>query len=154
MAQGENPARLLTIGELARECGASVDTIRYYERERLLPRPQRAPSRYRLYEPQAVVRLRFIRQAKGLGFSLEEIRELLALRVDRSKTCGDVRTRARTKILEIEARIDELARMRAALDRLAAACVGSGPSSECPILDALEAGDGEHRAASAGKTKR
>lgn len=133
-------AAWLTIGQLARACDTSVDTIRYYERERLLPRPQRAPSRYRLYEPQAVVRLRFIRQAKGLGFSLDEIRELLALRVDRTKTCGDVRMRARAKIAEIDARIGDLARMKGALDRLATACSGSGPTSECPILDALEAG--------------
>ena len=132
--------RLLTIGELARACGTSVDTVRYYERERLLPRPLRGPSRFRLYEPPAVARLRFIRQAKGLGFSLGEIRDLLALRVDRTKTCGDVRSRARAKIAEIDSRIDELARMRAALDQLATTCPGSGPTSECPILDALEAG--------------
>jgi MerR family mercuric resistance operon transcriptional regulator len=141
MAKRDDRETLLTIGELARRCGTSVDTIRYYERERLLPRPQRSPSRFRLYEPAAVARLRFIRQAKGLGFSLDEVRELLALRVDRSKTCGDVRTRARAKIAEIQARIDDLARMKAALDRLAATCAGGGPTSECPILDALEAGE-------------
>ncbi|HSD42588.1 MAG TPA: heavy metal-responsive transcriptional regulator [Burkholderiales bacterium] len=143
---------LLTIGELARACGTSPDTIRYYERERLLPRPMRAPSRFRLYAPDAVARLRFVRQAKALGFSLGEIRELFALRVDRTKSCGDVRTRARAKIAEIDARIDDLARMKAALDRLAATCAGSGPTSECPILDALEAGDAAH-AASPGRTR-
>jgi Zn(II)-responsive transcriptional regulator len=141
MAREKSRATLLTIGELARACGTSPDTIRYYERERLLPRPMRAPSRFRLYAADAVARLRFIRQAKSLGFSLGEIRELLALRVDRTKTCGDVRTRARAKIAEIDARIADLARMKAALDRLAATCAGSGPTSECPILDALEAGD-------------
>ncbi|HSD54130.1 MAG TPA: heavy metal-responsive transcriptional regulator [Burkholderiales bacterium] len=141
MAREKKAEALLTIGALARACGTTPDTIRYYERERLLPRPQRAPSRFRLYEPPAVVRLRFIREAKALGFSLEEIRELLALRVDRTKTCGDVRARARVKIAEIEARIDHLARVKAALDRLAAGCAGSGPTSECPILDALEAGN-------------
>jgi Zn(II)-responsive transcriptional regulator len=140
MTKRTGGAAWLTIGQLARECDTSVDTVRYYERERLLPRPQRAPSRYRLYEPQAVVRLRFIRQAKGLGFSLGEIRELLALRIDRTKTCADVRLRARAKITEIEARIDDLARMKAALDRLAKTCSGSGPTSACPILDALETG--------------
>ena len=153
MAREKKTGALLTIGELARACGTSPDTIRYYERERLLPRPQRAPSRFRLYEPPAVARLRFIREAKALGFSLNEIRELLALRVDRTKTCGDVRTRARAKIAEIDARIDELARMKAALDRLAAGCVGSGPTSECPILDALEAG-GAAQAANPTETSR
>jgi Cu(I)-responsive transcriptional regulator len=148
MAKRNGVTTLLTIGALARECGTSVDTIRYYERERLLPKPQRAPSRFRLYEPTAVARLRFIRQAKALGFSLEEVRELLALRVDRTKTCGDVRVRARAKIGDIEARIDDLARMKAALARLASACAGSGPTSECPILDALEAGAAAHAAGS------
>ena len=153
MTKRTGSAAWLTIGQLARACDTSVDTIRYYERERLLPRPQRAPSRYRLYEPPAVARLRFIRQAKGLGFSLGEIRELLALRIDRTKTCADVRLRARTKITEIETRIDDLLRMKAALDRLAATCAGSGPTSECPILDALEAGAAA-QAASAGITKK
>ena len=150
MTKRTDGAAWLTIGQLARACDTSVDTVRYYERERLLPRPQRAPSRYRLYEPPAVARLRFIRQAKGLGFSLEEVRELLALRIDRTKTCADVRLRARAKIIEIEARIDDLARMKAALDRLAATCSGSGPTSECPILDALETGSAA-QAASPGR---
>lgn len=141
MARKKTAGALLTIGELARACGTSPDTIRYYERERLLPRPQRAPSRFRLYELPAVVRLRFIREAKALGFSLGEIRELLALRADRTKTCGDVRARARAKIAEIDVRIDHLARMKAALDRLAAGCAGSGPTSECSLLDALESGN-------------
>jgi DNA-binding transcriptional MerR regulator len=141
MARDKRRAAPLTIGELARACDTRPDTIRYYERERLLPRPMRAPSRFRLYEADAVTRLRFIGRAKALGFSLAEIRELLALRVDRTKTCGDVRMRARAKIAEIDARIDELARMRATLGRLAARCADSGPTSECPILDALEAGD-------------
>jgi Zn(II)-responsive transcriptional regulator len=141
MTEKKRAAPLLTIGELARACGTSPDTIRYYERERLLPRPLRAPSRFRLYDPPAVARLRFIRQAKALGFSLGEIRELLALRVDRTKTCADVRTRARAKMADIDARIDDLARMKAALDRLSASCAGGRPTSECPILDALEAGN-------------
>jgi Zn(II)-responsive transcriptional regulator len=141
VAKDKRRAAPLTIGELARACDTRPDTIRYYERERLLPRPMRAPSRFRLYAADAVARLRFIRQAKALGFSLGEIRELLALRVDRTKTCGDVRTRARAKIAEIDARIDDLARMKAALDRLAATCAGTGPTSECPLLDALEGGD-------------
>jgi Cu(I)-responsive transcriptional regulator len=153
MGRDTRRTTLLSIGKLARACGASVDTIRYYERERLLPRPQRGPSGFRLYEPPAIERLRFIRQAKGLGFSLGEIKELLALRVDRTKTCADVRLRARAKIAEIDARMGELARMKAALDRLATTCSGSGPTSDCPILDALEAGRAT-QAASAGTTNR
>jgi Zn(II)-responsive transcriptional regulator len=141
------------IGRLARECGITVDTVRYYEREGLLAPPRRARSGYRLYGTDALVRLRFIRHAKTLGFSLDEIKELLALRVDRTKTCADVRSRAQAKIADIGHRIESLERMKTALDRLAAACTGTGPTSECPILDALHAEDAG-QTASSGITRK
>ncbi len=141
------------IGRLARECGVTVDTVRYYEREGLLAPPRRARSGYRLYGADALIRLRFIRHAKTLGFSLDEIRELLALRVDRTKTCADVRSRAQTKLADIGHRIESLERMKTALDRLAAACTGTGPTSECPILDALDAEDAG-QTASSGITRK
>jgi MerR family mercuric resistance operon transcriptional regulator len=153
MAKRNDPVPTLTIGRLARECGATVDTIRYYEREGLLAPPRRSRSGYRLYATDALERLRFIRRAKALGFALDEIRELLALRVDRTKSCGDVRARARAKIADIENRIGNLEQMRSALERLAAACSGAGPTNECPILDALQAGE-ESQAASSGKTRK
>jgi MerR family mercuric resistance operon transcriptional regulator len=128
----------MTIGQMARSAGASVETIRFYEREGLLEHPARSASGYRNYPPEAVARLRMIRQAKELGFSLNEIKELLALRVAPGKSCSDVRARTERKIADIDQRIAALKRMKAALARLAAACAGRGPTSECPILEALE----------------
>lgn len=128
----------LTIGRVARDAGLAIDTVRYYEREGLLEKPPRTSSGYRQYPAGAVARLRFIRQAKELGFTLSEIRELLALKVVPGKSCADVRARARSKIADIERRVAELTRMKRALTRLAAACSGRGPTSACPILDAME----------------
>ena len=128
----------LSIGKVARGAGVAVDTVRYYEREGLLEKPMRTSSGYRQYPPDAVARLRFIRQAKELGFTLSEIRELLALKVAPGKSCADVRARAESKIADIEQRVAQLTRMKQALARLAAACSGRGPTSACPILDAME----------------
>jgi len=129
----------LTIGQLANRAGVGVETIRFYEREGLIPEPERRPSsRYRQYLPQAVRRVRFIRHAKGLGFTLKEIQDLLDLRVDPESTCADVRERAREKIAGIEERIASLQRMKAALERLARSCRGRGPTTECPILGELD----------------
>ncbi|HXF66458.1 MAG TPA: heavy metal-responsive transcriptional regulator [Burkholderiales bacterium] len=128
----------LTIGKVARGAGLAVDTVRYYEREGLLEKPARTPGGYRRYSPEAVKRLQFIRQAKELGFTLAEIRELLTLKVAPDKSCADVRARAQAKIADVESRIAQLERMKRALEQLAASCSGRGPTSECPILEALE----------------
>jgi len=128
----------LTIGKVASGAGLSIDTVRYYEREGLLDKPARTASGYRHYQPDAVARLRFIRQAKDLGFSLSEIKELLALRVTPGKSCADVKARAETKIADVEQRMAQLGRMKRALVKLASACSGRGPTSACPILDAME----------------
>lgn len=137
----------LTIGRVARETGVGIETLRFYEREGLIPVPARRPSGYRDYAPGIIERVRFIRRAKALGFSLREIAELLALRVDEERTCADVRQRATAKIAEIEDKRRQLERMQAALERLAARCTGAGPTGECPILEALEEGpfDGPER---------
>lgn len=124
-----------TIGWLAKAAGVRVDTIRYYERRRLIPPAPRRHSGYREYTDDDLARVRFIRRAKELGFSLVEIGELLNLRVDRRKTCADVKREAERKMAEIDQRLVELARMRDALKRLASACRGDGPTSECPILE-------------------
>jgi MerR family mercuric resistance operon transcriptional regulator len=129
----------LTIGQLARAAGVGVETVRFYERQRLLATPPRLRSGYRRYAADSVRRVRFIRRAKELGFTLKEIGELLSLRVAPDTTCADVRTLARTKVGQIETKVLELERMKAALERLARSCRGKGPTSECPILDALDA---------------
>jgi MerR family transcriptional regulator, copper efflux regulator len=127
----------LTIGAVARRAGVAIDTIRYYEREGLLPEPQRRASGYRSYGEGAVVQLRFIRRAKELGFTLEEIRELLALSHDRSKGVRAVKQRAQQRLAVIEHRIAELQRVRDGLAELVAACPGHGAPEHCPILRAL-----------------
>ncbi len=125
------------IGQLAKRTRVNIETIRYYERRGLLPEPPRRESGYRQYSHDAVARLEFIRHGKELGFSLTEIAELLALRVDPDTSCADVRTRAEAKIADVRERIQSLSRIEEALTRLAAQCRGRGPTSDCPILDAL-----------------
>ena len=127
----------LTIGRVARAAGVAIDTIRYYEREGLLPEPERRLSGYRDYTPDAVTRLRFIRRAKELGFSLPEIRELLALSADRERGVHGVRQRAEARLAEIERRIRELKRVQRGLKNLIDACPGHGALESCPILTAL-----------------
>lgn len=128
----------LTIGKVARQAGVGVETIRFYEREGLIEEPARRPSGYRQYGPDVVDRLRFIRRAKELGFTLKEIKELLDLRLDPSVTCGDVKKRAQEKIADIEGRIATLKGMKQALTQLARACEGKGSIDGCPILRTLE----------------
>ncbi|MGH9464696.1 MAG: MerR family transcriptional regulator [Thermoanaerobaculia bacterium] len=131
----------LTIGQLAARGGVGVETVRFYERRGLLAPPLRRPSGYRMYGEEVVRRLRFIRRAQELGFSLAEIEELLALRGDSSELCQAAREQAAAKLADLDERIADLERMRKALAALAEACdapVGAG----CPILDALERVDG------------
>jgi MerR family mercuric resistance operon transcriptional regulator len=128
----------LKIGKVARNAGLAIDTVRYYEREGLLQKPARTASGYRHYTTDAVARLRFIRQSKELGFSLAEIKDLLALRVTPGKSCADVRAHAEHKVADVDRRIASLKRVRGALVKLASACSGKGPVSQCPILEALE----------------
>lgn len=129
---------VLTIGEVAKAAEIGVETVRFYEREGLIAEPPRRASGYRQYPREAIRRLRFIRRAKELGFTLREIGELLSLRVDPSTTCADVRAMAREKIEDIDGRVAELHRIKDVLERLARSCRGKGPTSECPILDILD----------------
>lgn len=127
----------LTTGEVAKAAQIGVETVRFYEREGLIAEPPRRRSGYRQYPPDTVHRLRFILRAKDLGFTLKEIGELLELRVDPDKSCADVRALAKTKIVDVEEKMADLARIKTALEKLARACRGKGPTSECPILDAI-----------------
>ncbi len=127
----------LSIGAAARAAGVGIDTIRYYEREGLLPEPRRRPSGYRDYDDDAVAQLRFIRRAKTLGFRLDTVRELLALSGDRARGVAGVKQRAQERLHEVEHRLCELERMRAGLQELIDACPGHGALEHCPILQAL-----------------
>lgn len=127
-----------TVSQLARRAGVGVPTIRYYERRRLLPKPARRASGYRDYPADAVRRVRFIRHAQELGFSLREIAELLSLSMDPKGSCADVRTRAAGKVADIELKLASLGRMRAVLRDLMDACPGDGPTEDCPILRAMD----------------
>jgi MerR family mercuric resistance operon transcriptional regulator len=132
----------LTIGQLARRAGVGVETVRFYERQGLLEEPERKQSGYRQYTEDVVARLRFIRRAKELGFSLKEITELIALRRDPDTTCAEVKQRAQAKLADIEAKISDLQRIKRALLLVMASCRGRGPISDCPILDALDREEG------------
>jgi Hg(II)-responsive transcriptional regulator len=131
----------LTIGELANQAGVNRETVRYYERRRLLARPARTIAGYRIFPDDAVDRLRFIKHAQALGFTLEEIRELVALRVDERSSCEQVRERAMRKFVDVEARIEALRRIRRVLGRLVRACEARLPTAPCPILESFAAAD-------------
>jgi MerR family mercuric resistance operon transcriptional regulator len=135
----------LRIGEVAKRAGVSVDTLRYYERRALLGEPRRLPSGYRLFGSDSVRRVRFIRRAQELGFSLAEIAELLALRVGPGTHCQDVQRAARRRLDEIELRLARLAAMRRVLHELLRACARRSRTEECPILAALDAEEGVER---------
>ncbi len=128
----------LTIGKLAQEGGVAVETVRFYERRGLIADPPRKPSGYRQYPLDTVRRVRFIRRAKKLGFSLREIEELLALRMEPAAPCGKVRAQIVGKLEDIRDRVRDLRRMERALVELHAQCESTDPLGDCPILDLLE----------------
>jgi MerR family mercuric resistance operon transcriptional regulator len=134
----EKDMKALTIGRLAKDIGINLETVRYYERRGLLPKPPRSASGYRLFPEDAAKRLKFIRRAKELGFSLREIRELLSLRVAHNASCVAVCRKADAKIADIESKIKSLESMKKTLRKLRSACAGRGPISECSILESLE----------------
>ena len=129
---------VFSIGQVARFSGVGVETVRFYEREGLLEEPARRASGYRQYSQDAVTQIRFIKRAQQLGFSLKEILELLTLRVDAETSCEQVKECAAAKLAEVEQKMAELQSMRQALLQVASLCAGEGPSSRCPMLDALE----------------
>lgn len=127
----------MKIGQLAQRAEVNIDTVRYYEREGLLPKPERLSSGYRIYGEGDVKRLRFVRRAKALGFTLPEIRELLELSRSRDDDMAAMKAAALDKIVDVKARIAELERMRTALEGLIESCPGHGALEQCPILNAL-----------------
>lgn len=138
----------LTIGRVARNAGVGVETIRFYERKRLIDQPPKPQyGGYRIYSEDTVARIRFIRQAQELGFSLGEISELLSLQADPRTECQNVRAQAENKLAEVGRKIKQLSAIRSALRELIAACPRQGPATgRCSILEALKPGNVEKKA--------
>ena len=131
----------LTIGALAKRAGVGVETVRFYERRGLVRRPPRPHAGYRAYPEEAVGRIRFIRNAQALGFTLQDVKELLALRVTPGTSCAAVRSRAAAKAADVKRRVADLERIGTALEKLIAMCPGRGALADCSILDTLDSVD-------------
>ena len=129
---------MLQIGEVARRSGIGVDTVRFYERERLIPKPGRSPAGYRRYPESVVKQLLFIQHAKTLGFSLKEIGELIELRNTPKATCSSVKAKAQRKLADIRKKIDALEVIRSTLIPLIDQCQSADPINGCPILGAID----------------
>ena len=136
---GDETPHCLTIGELAERAGVTAEAIRYYEREGVIPPAARGGAgRYRLYGVADAERLRFVRRARELGFSLEEVRELLALAADDpTRPCGEVNRIARTHLAQVEAKLAQLTALRTELHRLIDACDADVLLADCSLLGAL-----------------
>lgn len=130
------------IGEIAKLAGVTPDTIRYYEKQQMMDHEIRTEGGFRLYTDKDLQRLKFIRHARQLGFTLESIRELLSIRIEpEHHTCQESKSIVQARLHEVEARIEELQTMRLSLQRLNDACCGTAHSSVyCSILETLEQG--------------
>lgn len=127
----------LTVGKLAAAAGVGVETIRFYEKRGLVEQPARRGSGYRVYQPEDVTRIRFIKNAQALGFTLKEIGDLIELERDARSQCSDLQVRTDTKIHLIDQKIEELSRMRRELQRLSSSCASDQPLSECRLMNCL-----------------
>ena len=128
----------LTRGELAKKCGVNIETLRYYETRKLMDSPKRSESGYRLYSMEDAVKIRFIKNAQKLGFTLKEIRELMKFRVQKGRGRETVQVRARQKWQEVDDKIKNLKSLQRVLGKLIRQCEQSIPTDECPILASFE----------------
>lgn len=128
----------MTIGHVAKQAEVNIQTVRYYERKGLVIPADRTDSGYRTYTAAAVQRIRFIKQAQAIGFTLREIEELLSLRVAQDSTCADIRKRAEDKVTDVDVKILKLQAMRQALLLLIGRCDNDSSVKECPIIEALD----------------
>ncbi|MGH9770246.1 MAG: MerR family transcriptional regulator [Candidatus Acidiferrales bacterium] len=129
----------LTIGRAARNAGVHVETIRFYERQGIIKQPPKPNGTgVRVYGDETIARIRFVREAQQLGFSLREIRELLALRANPAADCSNVRDKATAKLHDVQRKIERLRQIGAALEALIVACPARGSLQACSIIDALE----------------
>ena len=132
--------KTMTRGELAKECGVNIEALRYYEKRRLIDPPKRSEVGYRLYSKEDAARIHFIRNAQKLGFTLNEIMELLKLRVNKNESCESVLGKAQKKLNEVEQKIKGLKSIKKVLKQLIHQCKESTLTSACPILGSFESG--------------
>ncbi len=132
-------AALFTIGRLAEDAGVGVETIRFYERKGLVQKPKLGRTSFREYAKEDVARVKFVKRAQELGFTLREVKELLALEKNSRVRCSDLKDRVDAKLTEVDAKIEDLRQMKAALKKLSSACdVGAASVKECRISDSFE----------------
>ena len=131
-----NARRNLTIGRLATAAGVNLETVRYYERIGLMAPPDRTPGGHRSYQPEHRARLAFIRRARELGFSLADIRTLLALAQPGRQSCAEVKTIASEHLQDVRSKIADLRRLAAVLDEAVRRC-GDGDVPDCPVIQVL-----------------
>ena len=137
----------MKIGEVAALAGVPVATVRYYERRGLIADAERTPSGYRQYDADAARRLRFIKHAQELGFSLDEVQQLLALQTDDPASCARVQSVTRERIRTVRERLAELERLERTLQELVGACERHAPTAPCPVLAVLSHDTGVQRSA-------
>ncbi len=131
----------MKIGQIAESAGVGIETVRYYERKKLIEQPQKPrDGGFRSYPGDVANQIRFIRRAQNMGFSLQEIKELMSMRIDPAADCSEVRRRAAIKREQVVEKINQLGKVRDALDAVINSCPGSGSTSACSILDELEKG--------------
>ena len=133
--------KTLTIGQVAKEIGITVEAVRFYEKQGLIAKPQRSESGYRQYQTDTLKRIRFIQRAKDVGFTLKEIDELLTLRKKPGTSCTDIKLKALDKIENVDRKLSDLKNIRGSLTQMVMRCDGSGELSECPILEFLQMED-------------
>ncbi|HAT1844393.1 heavy metal-responsive transcriptional regulator [Legionella pneumophila] len=134
----------LTIGQVAKQAHVSLDTIRLYERYGLIKEPQRAPNGYRQYPEEVIDCLKFITRTKNMGFTLKEIKGLLAIHQTSKSTCGDVKQRTQDKLKQIHEKIEELQQLETALQHLLHSCEEHNPSDLCPLFTTLKPMENHH----------
>ena len=131
------------IGEVARRAKVNKETVRYYEKRNLIPKPDRRRSGYRIFTQRHIDQIKFIKRAQELGFTLSEIKELLELRIDEDTTCSEIKSEAQEKYQDVVEKIEDLQRIKNTLVDLIDSCAGEGPKGDCPILKALEGNNNE-----------
>lgn len=134
----EVPGNTYKIGKVAELAEVNKETVRYYEKRGLIPKPDRRRSGYRIFTKRHIDQIKFIKRAQELGFTLNEIKELLELRIDENSTCSEIKQEAQEKYQDVVEKIEDMQRIKTILVDLIDSCDGEGPKGDCPILGALE----------------